>query len=358
MDLLRLPPPLRRTLLSSPHLIRLLTTQSRPTAPPLLPISLKNSQPTSFPPSTAKNSRPNLTLSSSALNPYTLSPPPNPTQLKYASTFFHSSPPHLLYSAAHFRTLPPLANPEIAFLGRSNVGKSSLLNALFGRPNIKDAHVSKRPGRTRTMNGFGVLGPGQQLGAASSTGERGKEALWKRFPVRGGLVVVDMPGYGAGSREIWGQEVLKFLEKRRQLRRTFVLVDAEHGLKKSDLEILVHLKRAGVPCQVVLSKVDKLLWAGPRAPGAQRLQNRMGMVEELRRKIGRVVDEDAGDGRKGLLGDVLCCSAEKGLGGGRKLGVDEVRWEVLKACGMDCDEGGQRRQYSLEDLNILEDEAE
>jgi len=55
---------------------------------------------------------------------------------------------------------------------------------------------------------------------------------------------------------------------------------------------------------------------------------------------------------------VLCCCAEKGLGGGRMLGVDEVRWEVLKACGMDCDEGGQRRQYSLEDLNILEDEAE
>lgn len=162
------------------------------------------------------------------------------------------------------------------------------------------------------MNGFGVLGLGQKLGAASMS-EGGKETLWRRFPVTGGLVVVDMPGYGAGSRSIWGQEVLKFLEKRRQLRRTFVLVDAEHGLKSSDLEILVHLRRAGVPHQVVLSKVDKVLWARAKAPGAERLHNRLKVLEQVRMKIVETVDNEAGDGRKGALGDILCCSAEKSL---------------------------------------------
>ena len=338
MDFLRLPAPLRRSIIASQDLNTLSPPPIDNTSP-----STTNIISTYQPPPPSINT----------LNTYTHTPAPTRAQLKYAHTFFHSSPPHLLYSAPIFRTLPPSPTPEVAFLGRSNVGKSSLLNALFGRSRLKDAHVSKRPGRTRTMNGFGVTGPDLELGAAPATGDQ-KGAIWRRFP-RGGLVVVDMPGYGSGSREEWGKEVLKYLERRKQLRRTFVLVDAEHGLKKSDLEILVHLRRSGVGHQVVLSKVDKLLWSGSKAPSAGKLELKTGALRKICKEVGSKVDAEAGDGRSAIT-DILCCSAEKSLTGHRKIGVDEIRWAVLRACGMDCDEFGQRRQYSLQDLHILEDE--
>ena len=172
-NFLHLPPPLRHLLLSQKPLSvgfrRCLKTESRsgvnennPPPPPF--VNSKTASPAL------------LTLSSTTLNSYATSVPPDPPQLKYSAAFFRASPPRLLFSAAHFRSFPPSSFPEVAFLGRSNVGKSSLLNALFGRTNIKDAHVSKRPGRTRTMNGFGVTG-GQVGGDPPSSGE--KEAAWE-----------------------------------------------------------------------------------------------------------------------------------------------------------------------------------
>lgn len=168
-----------------------------------------------------------------------------------------------------------------------------------------------------------------------------------------------MPGYGAGSREEWGQEVLKFLQRRRQLRRTFVLVDAEHGVKRSDLEILVWLRRNGVGFSVVLSKVDKVLWSRGKAPSPERLESGMRRLEEMGRSIGTRVDEEAGDGGRIGVGEVLFCSAEKSLSGaGRRLGVDEIRWAALRACGLECDEFGQSKQIKLGDIHILnEDES-
>ncbi|KAK3711095.1 hypothetical protein LTR37_009882 [Vermiconidia calcicola] len=342
MDLLRLPAPLQRALLTQkwPNhpLYRCLATETYTS-------SIDN--PRQPPPSP----RP---LSPSQINTYTTSQPPTTSQLKYSHFFFHASPPTLLYSASHFRHFPPLAIPEVAFLGRSNVGKSSLLNALFGRSNIKDAHVSKRPGRTRTMNGFGVTG-GLLLGAAPAESQV-KDAGWKRFP-RGGLVVVDMPGYGSGSREDWGKEALKYLEQRKQLRRTFVLVDAEHGLKKSDIAILTHLRRKGIGHQIVLSKVDKLLLRGTKLPGPLRMGREVGKLQEMCARIRETLDAETGDGRQGVV-DILCSSAEKSLdgkGGHRKFGVDEIRWSVLSACGMESDETGQRKRRSLDGVDVLEE---
>ncbi|EMC97997.1 hypothetical protein BAUCODRAFT_120910 [Baudoinia panamericana UAMH 10762] len=274
-----------------------------------------------------------LTLSSTTLNSYQVVAPPNATQLKYAQNFFTAASPVLLFTAARFRSFPQSSHPEVAFIGRSNVGKSSLLNALFGRTSIKDAHVSKRPGRTRTMNGFGVTG-GLVQGAAPKEGQR--EAAWKRFP-RGGCVVVDMPGYGSGSREEWGEEAMKFLENRKQLRRTFVMIDAEHGLKATDVQLLSHLRRQGISHQIVLSKVDKLMYSGAKAPGPRKLSNSLLKLQDLCGSIRQGLDREVGDGRKAAL-DILCCSAERSVDDAnrhRKLGVDEVRWAVLNACGLE-----------------------
>ncbi|KAF2479220.1 P-loop containing nucleoside triphosphate hydrolase protein, partial [Neohortaea acidophila] len=274
---------------------------------------------------------------------YTTTPPPTPPQLKFASTYFRASAPTFLFSAAHFRSFPPSPHPEVAFLGRSNVGKSSLLNALFGRTNAKPARVSSRPGRTKTMNGFGISG-GAEMGAAprvmSAEGAAvRKEEVWKRFPA-GGVVVVDMPGYGSGSREDWGTEALKVLERRRQLRRTFVLVDAEHGLKGSDLQLLTHLARQGIAFTILLSKVDKVLWTqgGKKEPGRMALDARLTKLQGIMDNMRQQVDAEVGGGNgRRYVGDILCCSAEKMLGRQQhdKLGVDEIRWAVLSACGME-----------------------
>ena len=246
------------------------------------------------------------------------------------------------------------------------MGKSSLLNALFGRLSVRSsadkshlAHVSKRPGRTRTMNGFGVTGGLALSAAAKKAGSGQHEAVWKRFPRAGGCVVVDMPGYGGGSREDWGKEAMKYLEGRRQLRRTFVLVDAEHGLKGSDVQLLTHLRRRGIAFQVLVSKVDKLLYPGARMPGPGKLSNGLVKVKELCGDIRRRLDEEAGDGRQSVM-DVLCCSAEKSLDEKRKhrkTGIDEVRWAVLSACGLDCDMEGNKRRQLMPDL-VIEDEDE
>ena len=193
------------------------------------------------------------------------------------------------------------------------------------------------------------------MGAAPAKGQ--KVEAWRQFP-RGGMVVVDMPGYGAGSREIWGKEALKFLEQRKQLRRTFVLVDASHGLKRSDITVLTHLRRKGISHQIVLSKVDKLLYDGNKLPSQPKLKNRTQKLSELCGQIRQRLDSDAGDGRQSV-GDILSCSAEKTLEGRghRKIGIDEVRWAALSACGMESDAFGQRRRQMLQDVEVLEDDV-
>ena len=330
MELLRLPTPLRRAIfIHSSRFCRLLTTSTH-----TLPTT------DAFNPPLATSQPGLLTLSSTTLNQYSISLPPNTTALKYAHTFFTLTPPLFLFSASTFRSLPASPHPEVAFLGRSNVGKSSLLNALFGRTREQLVHISKQPGKTRTMNGFGL---GAAMGAAPLKGE--KEAAWKRLG-RGGFVVVDMPGYGGGSREEWGKEALKYLLQRKQLRRTFLLVDAEHGLKSTDVELLRHFRREGIAHTIVLSKVDKILYPGAKPPGVMRLSNGLGRLrrrcEEVRRELGDVFEE-----RREMRDDILCCSADKSLdersGWRAKIGIDELRWTVLSSCGLESDEHGMPR---------------
>ena len=147
-----------------------------------------------------------------------------------------AGPVDFLKSAPGLKFLPDPEVLEVAFAGRSNVGKSSLLNALTNRKGL--ARTSNTPGRTQELNFFDVGRPPQ-------------------------IRLVDMPGYGFAEApkdlvKRWRFLVNDFLRGRAVLRRAFVLVDSRHGLKPVDLEIMDMLDTAAVNYQLVLTKADKV----------------------------------------------------------------------------------------------------
>jgi GTP-binding protein len=154
-----------------------------------------------------------------------------------------SGPVEFLKSAPGLEFLPDPDVPEIAFAGRSNVGKSSLLNAITNRKGL--ARTSNTPGRTQELNFFDVGQPLQ-------------------------LRLVDMPGYGFAEApkdlvRRWRHLVNDYLRGRAVLKRALVLVDSRHGLKPPDLEMMQMLDKAAINYQIVLTKMDKVK---PSALGA------------------------------------------------------------------------------------------
>ncbi len=142
-------------------------------------------------------------------------------------------PASFVLGVASVDGLPPGGIAEVAFAGRSNVGKSSLLNALLGRRSL--ARVSNTPGRTRELN---------------------------YFSVGDSLYVVDMPGYGYAKAPKslvagWTQLIHDYLRGRQELKRVMLLIDSRHGIKPSDREIMTMLDKAAVSYQAVLTKADK-----------------------------------------------------------------------------------------------------
>jgi len=166
----------------------------------------------------------------------------------------------------------------------------------------------------------------------------------------GALVVVDMMGYGKASREEWGKEILKYLAGRRQMRRAFLLVDAEHGLKGQDVQLLEILRAEGVPHQVVLSKADKILFPTKGNPNVEKMERHLEKLREMQEKVKNVVQPRYERGSV-ALGEILACSAEK-IVESKRLGIDGVRWAVLQAAGMGCDERGKKMVVDVDFLEM------
>lgn len=164
---------------------------------------------------------------------FTLAPEPE-DDAREAGRLLFAGPVSFVKGVVAMSGMPPADRLEVCFAGRSNVGKSSLINALTGRKTL--ARASNTPGRTQEINYF-ALGEDRYM--------------------------VDLPGYGYAEAPVavvakWQALLKQYLSGRATLRRAFVLVDARHGVKAVDEEILTLLDRSAVTFQVVLTKVDKI----------------------------------------------------------------------------------------------------
>jgi GTP-binding protein len=150
---------------------------------------------------------------------------------------------------------------------------------------------------------------------------------------RNRLVVLDMPGYGKGGRMEWGREIMKYLSQRKQLKRAFLLIDTEHGVKSSDEQLLELFRQQGVPHQIVLAKVDNLLFPGSRMPSEKALEARFSELRRTMEVVKGLVQPDVEDD-EGATGEIIACSSEKWIEG-KRLGIDAVRFAMLRAAELE-----------------------
>jgi GTP-binding protein len=204
-------------------------------------------------------------------------------ELESARKLFEG-PWEFVWASTRIDDLPPMVGQEIAFAGRSNVGKSSLINALTRRNAL--ARTSHTPGRTQQLNFFRQVGHDERL------------------------TIVDMPGYGyaaVGKEKVaaWTRLIHDYLRGRANLMRVYVLIDARHGLKDVDDDVLKTLDKAAVSYQIVLTKGDAIRKSEQEATIAAT-------AEKIRR-------------RPAAFPEVLLTSSEKGLG------IPEFRAAIARA---------------------------
>ncbi|KAM3080002.1 hypothetical protein ACMFMF_003416 [Clarireedia jacksonii] len=243
---------------------------------------------TILPPLNDSPALPHLKIPSSRLCYHWDTLPPTESQLSHAKQFFEREPPKFLWSAPKFHSMAFGDSPEVCFLGRSNVGKSSILNALLG---ASMAHTSSKPGH--------------------------------------------MPGYGKGGHSDWGVEIIKYIDKRKQLKRAFLLIDAEHGPKGSDLAMINLFNQHKVPFQVILSKIDKILSNSnsKRVPSAHEFSHRLEHLDKVLESTKNFLQGDIELDEGHMVGEIISCSSQSSLVG-RRLGIDAVRFAMLRAAGL------------------------
>lgn len=196
----------------------------------------------------------------------------------YAGRQLFNIPAEFVLGVAKLEQLPLTEMPEIAFAGRSNVGKSSLINALTGQKGL--AKTSNTPGRTQQLNYFNI-------------GDK--------------IHLVDLPGYGYAQApekmvKQWQNLIFTYLQGRVNLKRVFVLIDSRHGVKKVDEEIMELLDKAAVTYQIVLTKTDKI--------NAKELEKVIASTKEIITK------------RPAAYVELIATSSEK------EFGLDDVRAEI------------------------------
>jgi GTP-binding protein len=179
--------------------------------------------------------------------------------------------------ASSIEQIPKSQMPEVAFIGRSNVGKSSLINAVV--MNSSCARVSKHPGRTQQINFFSI-------------GDK--------------ISLVDLPGYGYASvskktRKLWDDLILYYLSERKNLRKIFMLIDSRHGIKANDAEVMDILDELAIVYHVTLTKIDKI---------SNINSIEQSVVEQLSR-------------RAAAFPHVILTSSEK------KIGINNLRSEII-----------------------------
>jgi len=198
-----------------------------------------------------------------------------------AGRLLFARPWRFVLGAPSLKYLPPAGPVEVALAGRSNVGKSSLINALAGQRDL--ARTSNTPGRTQELNFFRPEDEGAPI------------------------TLVDMPGYGYAAApkdkvDAWTRLVFGYLRGRATLKRAYLLIDARHGPKPNDEEVMGLLDKAAVSYQVVLTKADKL--------GADALAAVVAQTAEAIRR------------RPAAYPEIIATSSEKGLG------LDRLRAEI------------------------------
>ena len=200
-------------------------------------------------------------------------------QLEVARNLFVKNKTNFVLGVAKLEQLPITELPEVAFAGRSNVGKSSIINAVTNQKGL--AKTSNTPGRTQQLNFFNLVDK---------------------------IHLVDLPGYGfakAPEAQVkqWQKVIFAYLQGRVNLKRVFVLIDSRHGIKDVDLEIMDLLDKAAVTYQIVLTKLDKI--------GA-------GSLAKVKADVEAEVKKHAAAYNK-----VLTTSSEKNIG------IDELRAEIV-----------------------------